>query len=127
MSDSVEGQWDHEVDLLVIGSGAGAMTTGIVGHDRGARVLLIEKGDHYGGSSAMSGGSLWVPNNHWMEGTGIDDSRADALAYLQEITAGEVAAEKLEAYVDHASETVKYLAERAGLRMYSMPAYSDYY
>ena len=45
MSDSVAGQWDHEVDLLVVGSGAGAMTAGIVGHDRGGRVLLIEKGE----------------------------------------------------------------------------------
>ncbi|MFP6639604.1 MAG: FAD-binding protein, partial [Myxococcota bacterium] len=127
MSDSVAGQWDHEVDLLVVGSGAGGMTAGIVGHDRGGRVLLIEKGDHYGGSSAMSGGSLWVPTNHWMEEAGIDDSREEALAYLEEITAGAVDHDKLVAYTDTASEAVRYLADRAGLRMYAMPAYSDYY
>lgn len=127
MGDTGSEQWDHEVDLLVIGSGAGAMTAGIVGHDRGGQVLLIEKADHYGGSSAMSGGSLWVPMNHWMDETGIDDSREEALAYLEEITAGAVDHDKLKAYAETASEAVRYLAERAGLRMYAMPAYSDYY
>jgi 3-oxosteroid 1-dehydrogenase len=55
--------WDRTVDLLIIGSGAGAMTAGIVGSDRGAQVLLIEKGTRFGGSSAMSAGGLWVPCN----------------------------------------------------------------
>lgn len=119
--------WDHEVDLLVVGSGAGAMTAGIVGHDRGARVLLVEKADRYGGSSAMSGGSLWIPTNHWMDQAGIDDSREEALAYLEEITAGLVASEKLEAYLDNAPAALRYLADHAQLRMYAMPAYSDYY
>nr|MCS5635107.1 FAD-binding protein [Myxococcota bacterium] len=127
MSDSAVEDWDEEFDLLVIGSGAGAMSAGIVAHDRGARVLLIEKSDRYGGSSAMSGGSLWVPQSHFMDAAGIEDSREEALAYLREITAGEVDPAKLEAYVDTAPEAVRYLAEHAHLRMYSMPAYSDYY
>ena len=49
-------EWDHSVDLLVIGSGAGAMSAGIRGSDLGLDVLLVEKGETYGGSSAMSGG-----------------------------------------------------------------------
>ena len=119
--------WDEEFDLLVIGSGAGAMTAGIVAHDRKASVLLIEKSDRYGGSSAMSGGSLWVPQSHFMAEAGIDDNREDAIAYLKEITAGAVDLAKLEAYVDSAPDAVRYLAEHADLKMYSMPAYSDYY
>ncbi len=66
--------WDHEVDFLVVGSGAGAMTAGIVAKDLGANVLLIEKSPQYGGSSAMSGGGLWVPNNHLMNGAGFTDT-----------------------------------------------------
>jgi len=119
--------WDEEFDLVVIGSGAGAMTAGIVAHDRKASALLIEKSDRYGGSSAMSGGSLWVPQSHFMAEAGIDDNREDAIAYLKEITAGAVDPAKLEAYVDAAPEAVRYLAEHAHLKMYSMPAYSDYY
>jgi 3-oxosteroid 1-dehydrogenase len=127
MSDSDTSRWDEEVDLLVVGSGAGAMTAGVVGHDRHGKVLLIEKSDRYGGSSAMSGGSLWIPRNHFMEGTGIEDSREEAMVYLREITAGEVDSEKLEAFVDHSADALRYLADRAHVNMYSMPAYSDYY
>ncbi len=127
MSEGSTGNWDEEFDLVVIGSGAGAMTAGIVAHDRKASVVLLEKSDRYGGSSAMSGGSLWVPQSHFMAEAGIADDREDALAYLREITAGAVDAEKIEAYVDTAPEAVRYLSEHAHLKMYSMPAYSDYY
>ncbi len=127
MSDTNAEVWDEEFDLVVIGSGAGAMTAGIVAHDRKAKVLLLEKSQRYGGSSAMSGGSLWIPQSHFMADAGIEDSRAEALAYLEEITAGAVDSEKLEAYVDNAPEAMRYLADHAHLNMYSMPAYSDYY
>jgi succinate dehydrogenase/fumarate reductase flavoprotein subunit len=111
MSETNTQDWDHTVDLLVVGSGAGAMTAGIRAHDLGSNVLLIEKSDRYGGSSAMSGGGLWVPDNHLMPGVGIEDSREDALEYLREITAGSSTEERLEAYVDRSPELVKYLEE----------------
>jgi 3-oxosteroid 1-dehydrogenase len=65
--------WDHNVDLLIVGTGAGAMATAIRAHDRGGKPLLIEKTHLYGGSSAMSGGSLWIPNNHLMAAAGALD------------------------------------------------------
>ena len=80
--------WDQTVDLLIVGSGAGAMGTAICVHDRGAKTLLIEKTALYGGSSAMSGGSLWIPNNHLMAAAGMRDSPAEALTYLKHITRG---------------------------------------
>ena len=64
--------WDHSVDLLIVGSGAGAMATGIFAHDRGGKALLLEKTHLYGGSSAMSGGSLWIPNNYLMAAAGVE-------------------------------------------------------
>ena len=75
--------WDHTVDLLIVGSGAGAMTTALTAYDRGGTPLLIEKSGQYGGSSAMSGGGLWVPNNHLMESAGVKDSPEDAWTYLK--------------------------------------------
>jgi len=127
MSNAGTQNWDEEFDVVVIGSGAGAMTAGIVAHDRKAKVLLVEKAERYGGSSAMSGGSLWIPQSHFMAEAGIEDSRDEALTYLEEITAGQVESAKLEAYVDQAPDVMRYLAEHAHLKMYSMPAYSDYY
>lgn len=119
--------WDHTVDLLIVGSGAGAMATAIIAHDRGGKAMLIEKTHLYGGSSAMSGGSLWIPNNHLMAAAGVADTREDALTYLKHITRGAVSDEKLQRYVDTAPEMLRYLSERGHLRMQSMLTYTDYY
>ena len=102
--------WDHTVDLLIVGSGAGAMAAAICAHDRGGKVLLVEKTGLYGGSSAMSGGSLWIPNNHLMAAAGVRDSAEDALTYLKAITKGEVPEEKLHAYADTAPVMLKYMS-----------------
>ncbi|MBP7962921.1 MAG: FAD-binding protein, partial [Caldilineaceae bacterium] len=56
--------WDEEVDLLVVGSGGGGMTAALVAKSLGLDVLVIEKTEFYGGSTARSGGALWIPDNH---------------------------------------------------------------
>ncbi len=127
MTNSSAEEWDQVVDLLIVGSGAGAMTAGLVAHDRGGRVLLIEKSDRYGGSSAMSGGGLWVPRNHLMKAAGVEDSSEDGLAYLKEITDGVVPEEKLRTYVDVAHQVVEYLCSETRVELVSLPEYADYY
>ena len=119
--------FDKEVDFLIIGSGAAAMAAGIRAHDLGLETLLVEKGDHYGGSTAMSGGVVWVGNNPHMAGAGIADSDAETLQYLQHITAGEVPTEKLSAYVEGAQRTLAYLEEKAHLEVMPIAKYTDYY
>jgi 3-oxosteroid 1-dehydrogenase len=127
MAQSNGSNWDHSVDFLIVGSGAGAMTTAICAHDLGASTLLIEKTDKFGGSSAMSGGSLWIPNNHLMSAAGRKDTPEDALTYLKSITHGTVPEEKLRAYVDTAPQMLKYLTDHTHLRMLAMLTYADYY
>jgi 3-oxosteroid 1-dehydrogenase len=127
MTDRPSARWDHTVDLLIVGSGAGAMTTAICAHDRGGRPLLIEKTDLYGGSSAMSGGSLWIPNNHYMAASGVTDTPAEAFAYLRGVTQGSVPEEKLRVYVDTAPVMLRYLTDHTRLQMQAMLTYADYY
>jgi len=127
MESTNEGRWDHSVDLLIVGSGAGAMTAALAGCDRGGDALLIEKSDRYGGSSAMSGGGLWVPGNHLMAAAGVDDDPEDAWTYLRETTRGEVSEDRLRAYLEKAPEMVKYLVERTRAELVSLPEYADYY
>lgn len=120
--------FDHSVDLVIVGSGAGGMTAAIRAKDLGADVLLIEKTDLYGGSSAMSGGSLWIPCNHLMLEDGIvDDTPEEALEYLVNTTEGQVPKRKLEVYVEQSALMLKYLHDHARLSMFSMPDYVDYY
>jgi len=121
------GDGNCTVDLLVVGSGAGAMTAALCAHDRGAETLLIEKDEQYGGSTAMSGGALWIPNNHLMAAAGVPDTHEEALDYLRRLTHGDVPEERLQAYVKHAPEMVKVLCETSRLRLQALPDYADYY
>jgi len=127
VSETTQRGFDHEVDILIVGSGAGAMTAGIVAADLGARVLLIEKSPQYGGSSAMSGGGLWVPNNHMMEAAGFRDTPEAALTYMKGTVGDIVSDARVRAYLENAPKVVKYLCEKARLRMQLVPDYADYY
>jgi 3-oxosteroid 1-dehydrogenase len=127
MQDKHTGHWDESVDLLIVGSGAGAMTAALAGYDAGGNTLLIEKSDRYGGSSAMSGGGLWVPNNHLMAEVGIEDNPEDAWTYLRETTGREVSEDRSRAYLETAPEMVRYLIERTRAEFVALPEYADYY
>lgn len=116
-----------EVDFLVVGSGAGALTSAIRAHDLGLDTLVVEKSAYYGGTSAMSGGSIWIPNNHQMAAHGISDSEEEALTYLRHLTRGEVADERLQVFIRKGAEMLKYLEDRGDLRCQAVPMYSDYY
>jgi 3-oxosteroid 1-dehydrogenase len=119
--------WDESVDFLVVGSGAAAMAGAIRAHDLGLRVLMVEKSEAYGGSSAMSGGVCWVGNNPYMKKYGIADSDEEVLTYLEAITKGEVPREKLVAYRDHSKRMIEYFAEKTHLVFDALDLYTDYY
>jgi 3-oxosteroid 1-dehydrogenase len=117
----------HEYDVVVVGSGAGALAAAIVAHDQGLSALVIEKADRFGGTSAVSGGGVWIPCNHQIAALGGEDNRADALTYLKTATRGMVAEARLEAYVDNAAEMIRYFEQRTRVRFKAMPKYADYY
>ena len=119
--------WDQSVDFLVVGSGAAAMSAAIRAHDLDADVLMIEKSDRYGGSTAMSGGVCWVPDNPTMKKTGISDSREEGLSYLKHITKGEISAARLETYVDGAHRFLDYCNKNTHVRFDALEKYTDYY
>ena len=119
--------YQKTVDVIVIGSGAGGMTTALMAHDLGLKTIILEKSHQYGGSSAMSGGAIWIPNNHLMAGVGISDSEAEGLTYLKHIVGDRTATERLEAYIEQGPKMVKYLAEKSDLLFDSVAKYCDYY
>ncbi|MBW1876880.1 MAG: FAD-binding protein, partial [Deltaproteobacteria bacterium] len=118
--------WDHSFDFLVMGSGAGGLTGALFARDLGGEVLVVEKGPHFGGTSAMSGGAIWVPCNHFLPGLGVEDSRELALRYLTNSTQGEVDRARLEAYVDHAPTMVRELEARSHVKFQPLVGYPDY-
>ncbi len=72
-------KWDLETDVLVIGSGCSGLSAALSAHDYGAKVAVIEKSDQFGGTTAISGGGMWTPNNHHNIEKGVSDSSEKAL------------------------------------------------
>jgi len=114
-----------EYDVLVVGSGAGALTAAITAHDNGGNVLVIEKSDMYGGTSATSGGGIWIPCNHLMAEHGESDSPDAALEYLKACVGDKVPESRLKAYVENAPKMLKEMEEKSDLKFVSTP-YADY-
>ena len=117
--------WDIEADVVVAGSGGAGLTAAILAHDHGARVAVLERSDKIGGTTAVSGGTVWIPLNHRMAEAGAADTREAALAYCRALARGEVADELIETFVDSGHRMVRYLEEHAALRLRptSLPDY----
>lgn len=118
--------WDEEVDVLVIGSGAGGMTAAIAAADAHVKVLVVEKSNEYGGTSATSGGGIWIPNSPIGKQAGLQDSEDEAFAYLRPQSAPNVPDELIRAYVRRAPEMLAWLHERTPVRYLAVP-YPDYH
>jgi succinate dehydrogenase/fumarate reductase flavoprotein subunit len=73
-------RWNVEADVVVIGTGAAGMVAALAAAEGGQRVALLEKSDRVGGTTAVSGGVVWVPGNHHMAEAGLADSREEALS-----------------------------------------------
>ncbi|WP_207883337.1 FAD-dependent oxidoreductase [Pseudomonas sp. 30_B] len=120
-------EWDYECDVLVVGSGAGGMTAALRARDFGMDVLVVEKSDRYGGTSAVSGGGIWIPCNHRIAALGGQDSAQEAIRYIRAVTRDLVTDGRVEAYVEHGRRMVEYLEANSRVRFEAQPEYADYY
>lgn len=124
-----EQQWDESYDVVVVGSGNGALTAAVRAHDGGAKVLIVEKCATFGGTSASSGGGVWIPNNRYAKASGAPDSKEEARAYLEHVSPeGKIKPELLDTYVEVGPEMVDYLHENTNwVRYCDLPHYPDYF
>ncbi len=123
-------KWDHSADVVVVGSGNGALTAALCSHEMGAgEVLIVEKADQYGGSSSLSGGGVWIPCSHYAKEAGAtDDSLEDALTYLQSTIPPEASSEEmLRTYLENGPKMLRFMHDRTHMRYVSLGQYPDYY
>src|SRR5438477_3223832 len=77
--------WDVLTDFISIGSGGGGMVGALAARGHGLQSIIIEKREVIGGSTAKSGGVMWIPNNPLMGPAGVHDSYEDAMAYFDDV------------------------------------------
>ncbi|MFP1155476.1 3-ketosteroid-delta-1-dehydrogenase [Mycobacterium sherrisii] len=117
---------DTTVDLLVIGSGTG-MAAALAAHDLGLSVLMVEKSSYVGGSTARSGGALWLPAGPVLQDAGAGDSVQRAATYLNSVVAGSAPEQRSTAFLTHVGATVDMLLRATPMRLFWARDYSDYH
>ncbi len=115
--------------VVVVGSGSAALTAALAAKEAGLDPIVLESTKLVGGSSAMSGGGLWIPNNPLMLKAGVHDSYQDAKLYM-DTTIGDVgpasSPERREAFLREGPRMIEWLTE-IGYRFSYTPGYADYY
>ena len=123
--------FDETHDFVVVGSGGGSMCAGLVLRKAGKSVLVLEKTDLLGGSTARAGGVMWIPNNRFMKRDGVDDSFEKAATYLDHVvgdhddTPGATRVRR-HAYLREAPEMLEFLIGQ-GIQFNRAPYWPDYY
>ncbi|CAJ1579323.1 3-oxosteroid 1-dehydrogenase [[Mycobacterium] wendilense] len=117
----------QEYDVVVVGSGGAGMVAALTAAHQGLSTVVVEKAPHYGGSTARSGGGVWIPNNRVLQRDGVTDSKDAARTYLHTIVGDVVPAEKIDTYLDRGPEMLDFVLEHSPLKLCWVPNYSDYY
>ncbi|MFH5774952.1 FAD-dependent oxidoreductase [Paracoccus sp. NGMCC 1.201697] len=120
------GAFDEEVDLLVIGAGAGGMTTALTGAIRGLKVLLCEKTSMVGGTTSTSGGTTWVPGTELSRRAGVPDSVEEAATFLRHVVGNRGGDDRRAAFLASGPEAIADLERNSELRFVAATAHPDY-
>jgi len=119
-------KWDKEVDVLIVGSGAGGLMSALVASHNNAEVLVIEKDALWGGTSATSGGGIWIPASDQAAAAGFNDSTDDAFTYLRKLSADNVPDANIRAFVDNAAPMLRWMTANTAISYQAFP-YPDYH
>ena len=112
-------------DVIVVGSGAAGLCAAAVAASQSQAVLLVESASQIGGTTAISGGMVWVPANHKMKEVGLDDNLEATRRYLQHTVTD--SDERMEAFLATSDEAIRYLEQHTSLKLRPVKRYPDYY
>jgi 3-oxosteroid 1-dehydrogenase len=119
---------DRVVDVLIVGSGGAGMAAALTAAASGLDVLMVEKSSQYGGSTALSGGGIWVPGAPSQRRAGYIPEPEGVVEYLRRITEGLVSEARIRQYVESAPKMLEFLEGQSNwLEFVWKPGYADYY
>lgn len=117
---------DRHCDVLVIGSGAGGLATAITARKAGLKVIVLEKDNVFGGTTALSGGVLWIPGNAHAAARNVNDSSDAARTYLRH-EAGELYdEEEIDAYLEYGPQMLNFFENETEVKFIATD-YPDYH
>ncbi|WP_407192432.1 FAD-dependent oxidoreductase [Bradyrhizobium sp. STM 3566] len=117
---------DLSCDVLVVGSGAGGMSTAITARKCGLDVIIVEKDSYFGGTTAFSGGVLWIPGNRHARDAGVSDSREAARTYLKNETGNHFDDAAIDAFLDVGPRMLDFFETETEAK-FVLSAYPDYH
>ena len=125
-SNATDGDWDEEADLLVCGTGTAAFGA-LLAAQSGAKVLVAEKADRFGGTSSGSGGVFWLPLSYPQVEAGTQDSREEVIDYMRDCAEGRSSDAVIESFVDNAAPFLSWTHEATGMEFTAstIPDYLD--
>lgn len=126
-SNGPKSQWNETYDVVVLGSGAAGLTAALVAAIEGKRTLLIEKSDRIGGTSALSSGSAWIPNNSYQRRSGVAGDDRAVMAYLDALISDRSSRPLREAFVAAGPEMLAYFEKHIDLRWLMYDVQPDYH
>jgi 3-oxosteroid 1-dehydrogenase len=116
-----------EVDVVVIGAGAAGMSAALAAGEHGLDTVLLEKSAYFGGSTARSGGGVWIPGNYALKAAGQDDPLENSKLYLDSIVGDVVPKIRRDTYVDRGAEVMDFIKAKTPVRFTWVPDYADYH
>ena len=112
---------------MVVGAGGAGMSAALAAGRKGLETILVEKSRYFGGSTARSGGGVWIPGNYALKTAGEDDDLANAKLYLDSIVGDKVSKVRRDTYVDRGAEVMDFIRDNTPVRFAWVPEYADYH
>lgn len=113
-------------DLVVVGAGGAGMATALFAALDGKKVLLVERTEFVGGTTAWSAGTTWVPGTHHAAKVNPGDTLADAARYLTNAIGERTPAALRQAFLDHGAEAIRQIEERSEVKFRPYAKHPDY-
>jgi 3-oxosteroid 1-dehydrogenase len=117
---------ERAVDVVVVGAGGAGMTAALAAARQGLDTVVVEKSSWFGGSTARSGGGVWIPGNYALKAAGEADDLSESKKYLDSIVGDVVPKVRRDTYIDRGPEVMEFLREHTPVRFTWVPEYADY-